>query len=264
MEPSPDSAYLAMRQMPAVWNLSLKDYDAFIALGDAWRGKDNVVLDCRGNGGGTTAAWELFIGGLFDLQRPIWDDETCFDDMDDLVSPVTVQLMKRFFDEHESPPQITGKWLAWYEEIKRTPVRRWHLADGGETDLEHGFHFVPGSRAFAGKFIMLVDNYSASATENIIPFSRHCLKAIVLGENTVGCIGSGAPVTAGLPHSGFRIDIPTSLVGYGERLGTFMFGEYVADGLGFDPDYWIYDEAELNTTLSGLCGADFSGCLAGR
>ena len=103
------------------------------------------------------------------------------------------------------------------------------------------------SRPYAGQLVILIDRDVASSGETFVRFASQIPGAVVVGENTMGCVSYGnCSIVEPLPNSAIRV-----------RFGYTKFVENtvmpVREGAGFFPAYWI-DEPDVFAGIARLLG----------
>jgi len=164
---------------------------------DTLRHYDRVILDLRGNGGGSDSpamTWcRNFSGQAFEWEcgATLWRDET----------------------DH---------------------LRRWSSWIGGH--LSDMLGPAPDVPPYPGEILVLVDKAVASSGETFTMLAGQITGAIIVGENTSGCVSYGnierhAPLTTSRLHLTF-----------GRTKFVVDWVEPNREGVGFFPDYWLDEQ----------------------
>jgi hypothetical protein len=165
---------------------------------DTLRQQPAVLLDLRGNGGGSDApaiAW-------------------------------CRRLARQSFE-----------WIASIQPRSRQtdPLRRYATRLGGrlDPDAPDGPPGEVAPQAYAGRLVVLVDKDVASSGETFTQMAAQVSGAVLIGENTAGCVDYGNVDTKRpLPHSGI-------LCAFGRTRFIEDWVRPSREGVGFFPDYWL-------------------------
>ncbi len=171
------------------------------ASADTLRGQPHLLLDLRGNGGGSDApaiAWSRRLSG-----QPF-----------DWISSVQVRPGER------------------------DPLRRYATNVGSRlaADVIFGPDDPVAGEPYGGRLAVLVDKNVASSGETFTQLAAQIRGAILVGENTAGCVDYGnVEVHPALPHSGI-------LCAFGRTRFIEDWVRSSREGVGFFPEYWLDDE----------------------
>ena len=110
---------------------------------------------------------------------------------------------------------------------------------------------IPKKSAFTGRIFFLIDRNSASASEDIISFTKALFsnqaEVFTVGENSSGCIDFGGVLLYQLPNSKINLLLPqTAFYPFENTIDTWK-----GEGYGHFPDYWCTDE-DMEETLRRL------------
>jgi hypothetical protein len=189
----PPDAPLHVLTVTTMRESSLRGLDA---SADSLRQQPAVILDLRGNGGGSD-------------------------------SPAR-QWCSRF--SHE--------WFRWgcHAQVvpgEAAPLRHWYSGS------DHTYILNGGDAAevpFDGQLFVLTDTGVASSGETFAMLASQIEGAVLVGENTAGCMDYGnADQHLQLPHS--RIDL-----WFGRSRFVWQCVRPAAEGVGLFPDYWLDEE----------------------
>jgi len=169
------------------------------ASADSLRQEPTAVLDLRGNGGGS------------DSPARAW--------------------CSRF--SHQG-----FRWgcHAQVDPTRSEPLRHWRSGS------DHSYILHGGDAAvepYAGQLFVLTDTNVASSGETFAMLASQIDGALVVGENTAGCMDYGnADQHLKLPHS--RIDL-----WFGRSRFVWQCVRPAAEGVGLFPDYWLDEETPI-------------------
>lgn len=150
------------------------------------KGYQNLIVDLRGNSGGS-------LEGGITLAGYLTDQET----------PTGVYLTQRWFREHPAPP--TAQQLETMPAFTKADVNAFaqELDDQGFVVLKAR----PGKQRFNGKLFILTDRGSASACEPLTWNLKYTGRATIVGEPTAGQMLSADSYPV---RSGFVAVIPNA------------------------------------------------------
>ncbi len=189
----PPDAPLPVLTVTTMREASLRDLGA---SADSLRQQPAVVLDLRGNGGGSD-------------------------------SPAR-QWCSRF----------SHQWFRWgcHAQVvpgEAAPLRHWYSGS------DHAYILHGGDAAevpYDGQLFVLTDTGVASSGETFTMLASQIEGAVLVGENTSGCMDYGnADQHLKLPHS--RIDL-----WFGRSRFVWQCVRPAAEGVGVFPDYWLDEE----------------------
>jgi hypothetical protein len=107
---------------------------------------------------------------------------------------------------------------------------------GGSFPLEADEAENEPAAPYAGRLFVLVDRNVASSGETFTAKAMQIPNAVLLGENTRGCVTHGnADKRQALPHS--RIEVRFGWTRY-----NYVYVRPIREGVGFFPEYWLDDE----------------------
>lgn len=163
----------------------------------------HLILDLRGNGGGTTEYWMRNILGP--LQRAQLQYDTAFLMKDGMIN--------RYFTAADTLAYTTREWIESSDPRAQDILRRY----GAQADLAGRFSWIVQSRyrippsaeeyvGFKGKLYVLCDGGNASAAEAFIAMCKMTGFATLIGTTTGGDgLGSGDPMYIALPNTGLLV-----------------------------------------------------------
>jgi hypothetical protein len=179
---------------------------------DTLRKTPAVLLDLRGNGGGSDTpaiSWcRRFSGQPFEWIASI------------------------------QPRLVTGD-----------PLRRYATRVGGrlEPDAADGPKGVVARQPYTGRLVVLVDKQVASSGETFAQLAAQIRGAVLVGENTAGCVDYGnVDMKPALPHSGIQC-------AFGRTRFVEDWIRPSREGVGFFPDYWL-DTADPVAQIAAWLG----------
>lgn len=186
----------------------------FAKTGETLKGEDNVILDFRGNGGGSNAT--------------TWD------------------WLRNFTGENES-------WHAAYWIIESPLIYYCHTIQGhGEPFVNSGKYVAHGwtfnddyQISTIGKndktVFWLTDNQCGSSGDASIRSAQEYENMIVIGTHTAGCTGVGG--------GWFTIFLPNSGLAFEYQSGISLYDGKNIHSTGIDPDIWVPSEYALELTI---------------
>ena len=203
--------------------------------------KDFVILDLRGNTGGSGGYVEDFLNCLYFGNEP------------KLIGPFTNNLKKanqRTITLSSSEIAYSGNrtyilsqsYNSKYDKDLYPPEYKGY----DEKKLKQ-FPAYEGEKKFKGKVIIISNILSASASEQCIAIASLIDKnnLILVGENTHGCISYGGVCGYYLPNSGIAVYL--SNTDFSETALYTQNEKWAGETYGFMPDYWATDEMLLET-----------------
>lgn len=236
-------------------------WDKFIAdISANAKGKENIIMDMRGNGGGYLQypADMLAAAYYFDhtdkqYQRDLSSQfmNEAFYEVSSLVSPVTMQFLKDYYTKDctqefaRLAPEVQEYYKEYWKHIKTRPIRTLYPRQDYQTPWDE----LPGPD-FQGTVYILINSNSASAAEFGTEMA-YCLKdrginVVLVGENSWGGVKYGGMSGLCLPHSGLYLYLGTS---YGESPLLQSLPTWKGEGMGFFPDYWATNDLILQTLI---------------
>jgi len=178
---------------------------------------ENLIIDIRGNGGGSDAVWEQYYDLLYDhtYKREIkWFRNT----------PKNLLFWKNLLEQQ--PSSANANYL-----IEKSEASRDNFVKQGESD--DGSTRQTSTRI--KRAAVLIDFMTASAAESLAEFvKKHSHRAKVYGiGNTFGCELTGNCRTEPLPNSKLGLFYATTVdSGFYEK-------DFTSEGLGIAPDILI-------------------------
>lgn len=191
----------------AATETSEAELESMAHSGAEYRGLDILIVDVRGNGGGSDAYCSDWLEG-FTGQYP-------------QLKVAAVQKCNDFFFESCFQAEQSERSRLWLEELKRIHER-------GETlsKLNDGLWQENPTVIF-----VLTDKNCASAGEGFVLRLRTLENVIQVGGNTAGSIRFGNVCSARLPATGLRVQFGTN-ISASETLEN-------REGVGYLPDLWV-------------------------
>ncbi|MCA9424725.1 MAG: hypothetical protein KC994_06600 [Candidatus Omnitrophica bacterium] len=214
------------------------DLDQFRESAERAKDFDSVVVDLRGNQGGSDRYAREWLETLFGAPAKGWN-------ISELVSPVTLQgnvLLHQWLLSHArngaEKKEIGGRLAYAIEQLdqaeKESIERHWEKFSG------ESMSDPQTNQPFNGKLVLLVDSNTSSSAETFVLMARQFPQTVVLGENTHGMARFGEIKLYRLPNSGFWIQAGSKH--FEDPSGRFE------EGRGFLPDYWL----ETSDPISGI------------
>lgn len=209
--------------------------------------KDYVIIDLRGNPGGISYFAEELLYHIYFTNNPA------------LIGPFTNNLKQA----NTGTINLISSEIAYagtrYSQISKLYAKEYdpdYTAPeykGLDEKPSKNFPAYTGEKTFKGKLIILIDLYSASASEMCIATARLIDKdnVILVGENSAGCISYGGVYPYYLPNSGICLNLSNT-----DFSKTAMFAQnekWAGETYGFMPDYWATDET-LKETVDLIMG----------
>jgi hypothetical protein len=184
-----------------------QNLNGFAASADTLRTVPDFVLDLRGNGGG--------------------GDSPALD----WISRLSAQEVRMM-----GSVQRTSQEADPLKSISSRPFGIRAPGAGGASAR-------PASTIYQGRVAVLVDRGVASSGETMTQIAGQIPKAVLIGENTAGCVSYGNVEEHGpLPHSRIKLS-------FGRSHFVMDVIRSNPEGMGFFPDYWL-DQADPTTAVS--------------
>ena len=275
-----DSAYISLSHfMPPEYDSVYRkgtdrNFDRFMKAGSKFQNKKNIIVDLRSNGGGSDSYATVFFTLLYMPESEklsdkelelnaygLWEKihkDSGLPIFPDIISPATVQIemiqYEKFYRGTEEYKMGLEYFKDWNSEQKKSPCRIVYdkMARINKKSISSKDTIaVPEKSRFSGKLIIIIDRNSASATESFVANAKKIFgaKAIILGENSSGCIEYGNVHPYRLPES--KIEFCISATEFKNYYSTFQ--NWHGEGFGFYPDVWSCG-ADLLETLVNLTG----------
>ncbi|MBX2929847.1 MAG: S41 family peptidase [Saprospiraceae bacterium] len=214
-EKTPETVVLRVRS----FSCTAQEMDSLLQI-VVTKGYQNLIVDLRGNPGGSLEGGMTLAGYLTDRE-----------------TPTGVYLTQRWFNDHPAPPTAA--------ELETMPAfSKADVAAFTEALEQQGFVVLkarPGTQRFDGRLFILTDRKSASACEPLTWNLQHTGRATVVGEATAGQMLSAESYPV---HNGFMAVIPNAdyYTPTGERL----------DFVGVQPNIPVKSEQALAYVLGML------------
>ncbi len=224
-------------------NKSLVQLNKFLQKSIEWQNKKNIIIDLRGNPGGTLYIPARFIISLYDSYESISASLEYEYEADNWIpfdfyvtySPTTLNALLQYNINSGMNTYYIFKEL---EEMKEKPVRRIYKYDASLAEWTEP--------SFKGNIIFLVDKTTASASEFMIFETKEAFgdKVFVVGTNTSGCVEYVSIYSMFLYNSGLAVSF-----GFNKNVEIQdFFSEWKGETIGIFPDSWSSKE-DLNETI---------------
>jgi len=178
---------------------------------------ENLIIDIRGNGGGSDAVWEQYYDLLYD--HPYKSEIKWF-----LNTPKNLLFWKNLLEQQ--PSSANARYL-----IEKSEASKDKFVKQGES----GDGSILQTSTRIKRAAILIDFMTASAAESLAEFvKKHSDRAKVYGiGNTFGCELTGNCRTERLPNSRLGVFYATTVdSGFYEK-------DFSSEGLGIAPDVLI-------------------------
>lgn len=225
-------------------------FEKFVNVGNKWKGKENIIVDLRSNRGGRSFYGTAFVYSMLQ-NKPIslsdktekkidnWND-AFFSDYEYIESPSVIQAhIMHYENTGETKTYYYKNAVSKWKKQQKNPQKIW-----SKVQLSSDLKELKSD--FCGKFIILTDRNSASASEEFVykmkkVFGNEKVKAI--GENTAGCYEYWDVLNYLLPNSKLSVQL-------GSRRDKAMqtLQQWHGEGYGIYPDYWAIG-SDLNETI---------------
>lgn len=228
--------YIALRSLQ---NAEAAALGRFVLTAEEMRSSPAVILDLRGNAGGSDGWGNRWLSGLTSgTIRPVRDVKV-------LVSPATLQGEVNYLEEslaeagdYAARDRITGLLTAAAEKMataKKAGTRR-------HWETKHFEWRGTAPAEFGGTLVVLSDAWNASAGESFLETLRTLGGHVVtLGGNSMGVNTFGPLFSYRLPASGIKVYLPQGITLFREGL------MYEAGGV--PPDIWIDEPDALPAAI---------------
>lgn len=182
----------------------------------------NLIIDLRGNGGGSDDGMEILLPYVHSGHIEVVGADV-------RSSLDNAKYLRQLMQLHEFP-----------DETKRVIEER---AEDMERNPDRFIEWVPTSSVELGEILetpsrvgLVVDRHCASATEQFLILARQSSKVVIFGENTAGCIDYSNVVSVPLPSGEGMLNYPITR---SKRVGVAPI-----DGAGIPPDVAMDPRAE--------------------
>lgn len=180
-----------------------RDHELLLPFFQSISGYSHVILDLRGNTGGSTEYWMTNV--LAPLQRSLLTYDTAFLMKDGMIN--------RYFTAADALMPSTREWIEASDPRAADILTQY----GAHADIAKDFSWIVQSRyrispsqeeyvGFKGKLYVLCDARNRSAAEAFIAMCKMTGFAVLVGETTGGDgLGSGDPMYIALPNTGILV-----------------------------------------------------------
>lgn len=253
------------------------------------RGKKNIIIDLRNNGGGNPLYRNVFFANMMyyntELTTDIMDIVGTIGEEDEkrLISPPICQVYRRSYKyqikNYFKKLKFKKEKVTYaYEIFEKQQDKRWNkvniwhsLACGfipyrklidDKTFVSDGKILPPAD--FKGDIYILTNRNSASCSEYsmALAYAFNKMDGITvhqIGENTCGAVSYVNPLRLILPYSGFLLKIPTAY----NNSQDFNHPAYHGEGFGWYPEYWTSSFNISNTLQNLIDDPDLAEMLKG-
>ncbi len=208
------------------------DIEDFLDAADRYREAPCVVVDLRGNGGGSEAFVIEWIRRLTG-KRSNSAFFTC-----ELKSRTTqmgrANAMAHWRDRYPGTGFYAREAARFLEAAKNLTTPRWVGPFGPDTAR------IPNDTTV----VIITNAHVASAAEGLVMRARHAENVVVVGENTRGALTFGNVSAHQLPHSGMMVWLPINF-------GLFPDLKF-REEVGLSPDYWVPARDAVNSAVAAL------------
>ena len=242
---------------------------------DKSKGKENIIIDLRGNPGGELLRSAMILGNLFYDEKDISADLFQFltnliDDDYVIYSPSLgskyrslffMQIKNSFKNRKNSKKNEKHESEIYSEEIykkffhQRTRNAFLQLLIPHRKIVKFPYKKSSITRlpenSFHGTIYLLTDPYSASCSEYTVALAHNMakntdVKICQIGQNTNGAVFYFNPHAVVLPYSGGWLTLPTAV----NRTKNFDYDNFKGEGFGWFPDYWSSNQNIANTLVN--------------
>ncbi|MCP4550135.1 MAG: hypothetical protein GY835_27050 [bacterium] len=188
-----------------VRSMDVRRLDGLPATADTLRNEPAMVLDLRGNYGGG------------DDPAMLWG------------------------------PRLSGQYFEWVGYVvsytgQSDPLRRYRSFPGSRMNTDPQ---TEAATPYGGSLKVLIDRGVASSGETFTHVASQIIGAVLLGENSSGCVNYGNVTPhAPLPHSGLKLN-------FGRSRFVADWVRPTREGIGFFPDYWLDTEDPIGLLYPG-------------
>lgn len=204
--------------------------ESFLQDSKDLRGIDKLIIDLRGNSGGSMINIEKWYKGFTgkNLQNDIVQAG--------LYTNTSIELSKNKFKTKQNEP----------EDIKDTCLDK--IESYSKKSFYPGWSPVKYSNSSTIKnesnIIILVDKNTSSAAEFFIYHLKKMENVYTIGTPTNGCVLTGNCNTAYLPNSHIKMNL-SHIIYMSDHLNNI-------DGLGLMPDYWLKPSQSMEIAIKYL------------
>jgi hypothetical protein len=190
----------------------------FIANEDALKTMPNLVLDLRGNNGGTDAAYQPILSYIY--TSPV---KNIGNDL--YATEANIDGWKR----NATNPDLSADEKKWYEgAIANMEAHKDQWINWSDDGRYSNFKRLPNP----SKVVVLIDNSCASSTEEFLFEARQSSKVILLGQNTSGTLDYSNWVPSPLVCYPYVLRYPTT------RSRRIDVGQGI-DNIGIKPNRYL-------------------------
>lgn len=236
-------------KLRSMWSGKLSELEAFVATAPRLRDAKSVVVDVRGNGGGSnTYAKEWFKALTNGKLTPTVVDRLDSDvTRQGIYNDTLCELAEGFVTDEAAKKEIADR-LSYASMMLDTAQRQGELFRRWQSRTFEEVGAAP--KAFEAPIVVLTDKQCVSACESFLTMTKHLDKAIVVGENSGGSGVFAEVLVYRLPKSGLGMTAGMKHFHHADP------SKDIPEGRGLLPDVW------LDTTDSLGLTTKIAECLA--
>ena len=243
-----DSIYVKISSFHMVENTKedLEFMDGLLEISDKISEKKNIIIDLRNNGGGYNFYTRELVAAIYNKRnseaerKEVWEflHNAAYGQISLKSNIIAQENYKSAIKNHQSNSIIDS---ALQELNKQKQINKKYY----ETLYENHFKKLPqfSGKKCNAKIIVLIDNYTASASEFFITYLYMMDKSnvILVGQNSAGIMGGGGRINYELPNSKLLVSFVTE--SYKNTAGYLYSPTWKGETNGFYPDYWVTENS---------------------
>jgi hypothetical protein len=199
---------------------------SFAASGSKLRGDKAIVMDLRGNGGGSDSWSMRFMGGFAGSYPDPY--AACYDRRSAAAEELVQTTLSSLY---------SGSWFD--RELGLMSARRRFVVPakrGGTWSAAR--NSAPKKGVADSPLVLLIsDRRIASSGESLLGSLRMLPATVQVGAPTAGCVNFGNVMTYILPRSRIEVRVPMS---------RFLMRAGIRETVGYEPDIWVPADAALS------------------
>ena len=213
------------------------ELEKFLKTAEKYRGEPVVILDIRGNGGGSFDWGETWVQNFTGKSPPFYFVSYVFFSRTSMMGQYNLfrGLSDKYpdTDPYRSAAEYFEKMVDSFKEASRKPYWAKNL-------MQSDIKVIPNATVI----VVIIDDEVASAGETFIGNLLQVENVILVGENSQGTATFWNKGIFQLPHSLIPVCLSTTL--------NFTFDSKTIEEEGFFPDLWIPAEYSLDYVLRAL------------